>query len=97
MPDKGKRGDGRTKEEIAEHYKQKAIRYAARDKAHYEAKAARIAKQYEAKAARIEKKYKDKEKRQTRAKAKQLHRKAIGTAKDRYTPEYMANYKPWDL
>ena len=73
--------DRRTPEEVA---------------AHYAAKAERVEKKYAAKAARVEKKYKDKEKRATRAKAKQLHRKAIGTAKDRYTPGYMENYRPWD-
>ncbi len=44
MPDKGKRDDGRTAEEIAEHYKQKAVRHAARDAAHFEAKDKRAMK-----------------------------------------------------
>ena len=78
--------DKRTPEEIETHYRQKQER---RD-AHVAAREGRRHIQYEDRC-------EVREKKRIRTKAKRLHRKAIGTAAERFTPAYMASYKPWDL
>ena len=102
----------RTPEEIKAHYRQKQERRdaqaAERNRLKQERRDAQCAERNRLRVAHVaaregrrhlqyEERCEVREKKRIRAKAKRLHRKAIGTAQERYTPEYMADYKPWDL
>ena len=106
MPDKGK--DRRTPEEVAEHYKQKAIRRAAQAEDHYRRRDARRDAQVKVRDERREDQVAEREERRAAVSVKKernKQRKASARTKSRkggykgqdISPEGMATFKPWDL
>ncbi len=89
-------GEKRTPEEIATHYRQKQERRDAQCAERDRLRVAHVAAREGRRHIQYEERCEVREKKRIRAKAKRLHKKAIGTAQERFTPEYMANYKPWD-